>query len=1474
MRKYLYALFVPLFLIAASLTNTAKASHVAGGDISYISLGNDSFVVIANFFRDCSGISAPTSVTMNFSSTCGNSFTQVLTLQNPGGTEVSQLCPSQLTNSECSGGTLPGMQQYIYMDTVVISPPCDTWTLYYRISARNPSVNVPGSTGLYFHVEATLNSQTDPTNSSPVFTAQPIPYVCAGQNIDYSYGVTEPDGDSLYFFISSGYSNTGVPLPYSAPYTTTAPIVGITIDPQTGQLNFTAPTTNGSYVVVVCVEEYDPSTGDLVGSTCRDIQFIVQACSNDQPSLVAGGYQNFSGGGTLLDSNSIEVCVGNTISFDIEFDDPDTLDTVSLSSNIASVLPGAIVTYVPGNPASMSVTWTAVQVPGNFLIFNVAAQDDACPVAGIASQNFDITVIPATYAGEDQTICLGSQSAQIHAIGGDTFTWSVISGDPISPSNFSCNPCANPVASPSVTTTYQVTSNLSGGCDYIDTITIYVAPDFNLTSTPDTLICSIADIPLFANPDQPYSYTWQWTPSSSLTNDTIQNPVANPDENTQYVVTVTSALGCTKMDTVNVSLSPPFPPNITMGPVDINDTVICFGDSVELYTNLGDLIPASCGLANSQCIGVTETATIGTGTATNTGTSYPAPYGNWYWGAKHQMLFTAAELNAQGITGGQISSLAFDVATVGSTQNFQNFEIKMGCTSLNSLTSWQSGLYTVLPGYTHTVTAGWNLHQFATPYEWDGVSNIIVEVCFNNSSYLSNGNSQTRYTPTTFNSVLYYRSDISTVCSSPGSPTSSLNRPNVQFNYCTGADPAAFTYAWSPTNGGGDIDTTVFPINVGYNTYTVYVADTFGGCIDTISTDIRVVTEFNAGFEFDDPLCLNGGTDTAEVIIAGGTFSGTGIIDPALGIFDPAVAGVGTHPITYTITGNCANDSTIGVEVIPLPDATITSPDEFCVVGGPYQLTAATAGGIWSGPGITDPVQGIYDNSSLGLGTFNIVYTLTQPCFNSDTIQIKNILPYVPEIIPISGTICANDTADTLSFIVNTGNNYGNGPYQVEWSGPGISDSLNGVFNASLVGAGTYTITITVSEPNGTCSGTDTYDVTVLPLPDATFSSEVYCDNIDANKYVVAATPGIGTWSVNPISPTTGSFNPNSFTPSQVGAGTWELTYELTGSNGCFNSFMDTFRIAETPESPILEDLSFCAGDELILSVIANNTDSVIWYDAASTIRPTDSVGVGVPFDYGYAEDPAIAGQVTLWVTESNYGCESDPVRWDLPVRPSPDADFTMAYVDTNGVYNSNVSTGYVVVGYAPMGVEFSVVDPQTNEGYIWDFAANCNSGTAANSGCPCPPTIGFETLQDGSFDPETIYPVQAYTYGCSDQYLVYLIVENEYGCRDTASTYVDVVGTTIIPNIFTPNGDGRNDYFQVVKTGLVDYKLTIYNRWGREVYTQNYSCSGGEEGCGWDGKINGSEAADGVYFWVLEGKTLSGDGITEKGNVTLLRGN
>ena len=685
------------------------------------------------------------------------------------------------------------------------------------------------------------------------------------------------------------------------------------------------------------------------------------------------------------------------------------------------------------------------------------------------------------------------------------------------------------------------------------------------------------------------------------------------------------------------------------------------------------------------------------------------------------------------------------------------------------------------------------------------------------------------------------------------------------------------TYTWTVLNGD--------PINVGNNigcnncdstwlspgVTTTYMigSDLTGICHEYDTITLETVTVFDAGFDFNDPVCVNGDTLYGTPLVSGGTFSGSAIVDPS-GVFVPSLTNGGQIPVTYSIPGSCANDSTMYVEVTPLPDATITSPDEFCIVGGPYQLTAATAGGTWSGPGITDPINGEFDPSSISLGSYQVTYTLTQPCFNQDSMTINVITPFDPEITPISGVICVSDTADTLTYNVATGP-YSGTNYTGTWSGPGIIDPNNGVFNASLAGVGVHSVTVTVTTPGGGCSGTDVIDITVYGLPDASFSPSVYCEDVNATEYLNPATPGIGSWSVTPVAPTTSTLNINTvggFVPATEGAGGWVVTYELTGQNGCYNSYSDTVRIAEVPETPIEVPTSFCAGEDVVLIVDGSVGDSIIWYDAAAMNRPGDSVATGDTVYLGMAQTGV---NERYWVTASNYGCESSPLVIDVTVNPSPYADFTINYVDTLGNYNSYVPAGSYAVGYAPLDVEFSVVNPQPNEGYTWSFWLGCDNGIVGNSGCPCPPVSSFDTLNDGSIDYTTVRPVEAYSYGCEGSYPAALIVENEYGCRDTAITQIDVIGSSYIYNVFTPNGDGQNDYFQVVKTGLVDYKLTIYNRWGRKVYEQTESCFNGDPYCGWDGKVDGTPADDGVYFWVVEGTTTSGNTVEDKGNVTLI---
>jgi len=174
------------------------------------------------------------------------------------------------------------------------------------------------------------------------------------------------------------------------------------------------------------------------------------------------------------------------------------------------------------------------------------------------------------------------------------------------------------------------------------------------------------------------------------------------------------------------------------------------------------------------------TITIGTGTITNSFTNYPAPYGNYYWGAKHQFLILASELTAAGMTAGNINSLGFRVQTqVGTT--LQGFTISMKLTAVNSLTSFETGLTTVYNPTNFFETAGLNTHSFLSPFYWDGTSNIVIETCFNNSSYTQNA--IVFQSNTSFTSSIWKIQDAMGVCGGTNLSNISTYRPNMVLDW-------------------------------------------------------------------------------------------------------------------------------------------------------------------------------------------------------------------------------------------------------------------------------------------------------------------------------------------------------------------------------------------------------------------------------------------------------------------------------------------------------------------------------------------------------------------------------------------------------------------------------------------------------------------------------------------------------------------
>lgn len=89
------------------------------------------------------------------------------------------------------------------------------------------------------------------------------------------------------------------------------------------------------------------------------------------------------------------------------------------------------------------------------------------------------------------------------------------------------------------------------------------------------------------------------------------------------------------------------------------------------------------------------------------------------------------------------------------------------------------------------------------------------------------------------------------------------------------------------------------------------------------------------------------------------------------------------------------------------------------------------------------------------------------------------------------------------------------------------------------------------------------------------------------------------------------------------------------------------------------------------------------------------------------------------------------------------------------------------------------------------------------------------------------------------------------------------------LPNAFSPNGDGYNDVYKVKEgyQSIVSFKAVIFNRWGQKLYSWD-NLDGG-----WDGKFNGKQVKDGVYFVVVEARGADGKKYNIRRDVNVLTG-
>ena len=174
---------------------------------------------------------------------------------------------------------------------------------------------------------------------------------------------------------------------------------------------------------------------------------------------------------------------------------------------------------------------------------------------------------------------------------------------------------------------------------------------------------------------------------------------------------------------------------------------------------------------------------IGEGTEYNTGYGFPTGYGNWYGGCKQQFIIRADEIYAAGGTPGFLMSLGFNVAVINSGVAYQDYEILLKNTTENEAgATWDmDGLTQVYYNEAYVPVEGWNIHNFTDPFFWDGGSNLLVEVCFNNLTYTYNESCYWTYydwIPTRY----YQRDNTVDVCENPQWTNTSNYRPNMQFS--------------------------------------------------------------------------------------------------------------------------------------------------------------------------------------------------------------------------------------------------------------------------------------------------------------------------------------------------------------------------------------------------------------------------------------------------------------------------------------------------------------------------------------------------------------------------------------------------------------------------------------------------------------------------------------------------------------------
>ncbi len=360
--------------------------------------------------------------------------------------------------------------------------------------------------------------------------------------------------------------------------------------------------------------------------------------------------------------------------------------------------------------------------------------------------------------------------------------------------------------------------------------------------------------------------------------------------------------------------------------------------------------------------------------------------------------------------------------------------------------------------------------------------------------------------------------------------------------------------------------------------------------------------------------------------------------------------------------------------------------------------------------------------------------------------------------------------------------------------------------SAVNLNAGPYVVT--VSDSMG-CQ--DTVNITINQpaelIADITDSTHVLCYGASTGNATVSVTGGTPPYTY--LWMPAGGTGP---TTTGIPAGIYQVN--VTDDHGC-----STYQLVTIQQSPAVN-----------IAITPVNVACPGDCNGSATVLATGGIP---PYLYNWATTPPqtnqtinnlCTGNYTVYVTDGNNCVFSESTT-----------------IETNSDAHA-VFSAYPMEGVIPLNVDFTYTGSAAAT-WLWDFG-------------------------DGS---TSLLPDPSHTYTESGIYTVTLIVTSGPPdfCADTFRMEIMAIqpSSIVVPNVFTPNGDGHNDEFAPETVAIEHLKAVIYNRWGKIVYEWD-----GVEGA-WNGEHKtGGKCADGTYYYIIEAEGYDSMEYKLHGTVTLLK--